>query len=196
MSINLFHPLLYMRPCPLELAENGFAFHRAFVRWLCYSLKRCVPPFHSNRLMIGAPFGVKIIDGRWTDVDLKECIFLAYNLCKQNNYIVYSSHIIEDFGANMRQLNRYVIEDIREVRRSAIYVGITDGSNSNGMAVELGVAVACGIYTILFVHESAKTVTFLEEIVRANNGLVFSYLSANDVVDQLYTCLKFKIRLD
>ena len=123
-----------------------------------------------------------------------ECIIRTYYLCRENNYEVYSAHIIEEFGTKLRKIDKYVIDDIREAKDAAIYVGITDGTLSNGMAVELGIAAASGTQILLFVHESAQDVSFLEELARTHSGIVLRYSRADDIVDQLCKRLKLKNR--
>jgi len=151
---------------------------------------RYFPPPVERTLMIGAPLTAKIIDDAWSDPELKECIVRAYYLCKQNDYAVYSAHIIEEFGAKLRKLGSYVVADVREAKDSAVYIGITDGTASNGLAVEVGIAAASGTEIHLYVRDTSENLAFLEELVRAHKGSLESYGTPDELIEKIKKKLK------
>jgi hypothetical protein len=157
--------------------------------WLNW--RRYFPTTEERDMMLGAPLTAKLIDGRWQDLEMKDCITRAYFICQQNGYRVYSAHLIEEFGAKLRKLSGYVLEDVRQAKDAAVYVGITDGTQSNGMAVELGIAASCGTEIILFVKASSPHVSFLEELTRMHGGTVLPYSSSDDLIEKL--CRKLKL---
>lgn len=169
-----------------------FAFtllHTIVDYWLNW--RRYFPTPEESDMMLGAPLTAKLIDGKWQDREMMDCITRAYFLCQQNGYRVYSAHVIEEFGAKLRKISGYVLADVRQAKDAAVYVGITDGTQSNGMAVELGIAASCGTEIILFVKESSPHVSFLEELTKMHGGTVLPYSSSNDLIEKL--CRKLKL---
>jgi hypothetical protein len=110
--------------------------------------------------MIGAPLTAKLVDGHWSDKELMDCIMRAHYICERSDYVVYSAHVIEQFGVKLRKVRNYVLADVREAKDAAVYIGITDGTQSNGMAVELGIAAASGTRILLFVRNETDQVFF------------------------------------
>jgi hypothetical protein len=135
--------------------------------------------------MIGAPFTGKVHGGHWGDEELKHCIFRLFYILEHNHYTVYSAHMIEKFGEKLRQPTQYLWDDVREAQDVALYIGITDGTQSNGLAVELGVAATNATQILLFVREKSTGISFLEQLVRAHNGVVLRYQSSNDLIEKL-----------
>jgi hypothetical protein len=134
------------------------AVHTFFDYW--WNWRRYFPSPDDRRLMIGAPLTAKLVDGHWSDKELMDCIMRAHYICERSDYVVYSAHVIEQFGVKLRKVRNYVLADVREAKDAAVYIGITDGTQSNGMAVELGIAAASGTRILLFVRNETDQVFF------------------------------------
>lgn len=142
-------------------------------------------------VMIGAPLTQKIISGKWKDKEMKEAISDSFKLLKLNGYEVYSAHEIEKYGEQLRDKKEYVIQDVEIAKKANWYIGITDGTVSNGLAVELGVAASHGVKLILFKRKGSTGTNFLETLVQAYDGTLLSYTSSANLLNQLAIIMKF-----
>ena len=151
--------------------------------------RRYFPAPEHSRIMIGAPFTGKLVDSQWLDDELKAAILRVASLCQQNGFSVYSAHVIERFGKSTRAVEQYVPADIHEAKRASVYIGITDGTPSNGLAVELGLAAASGTEVVLFVKHATEGASFLEAVVAGAKGKVIRYSDPGEIVRNVYDAL-------
>ena len=116
---------------------------------------------------------------------MKDVIWKSMALLELNDYDVYSAHQIEEYGKKLRKPDDYVVKDIERATSTTWYIGITDGTESDGLAVEFGAAASHGANLILFTRHEGLGTGFIESLVKSYGGTVLTYASSDDLVNQL-----------
>jgi hypothetical protein len=133
----------------------------------------------NNILMIGAPFAGKLSSGKWIDIEFMKCITIAYNTFKAKGFDVYCAHVNASFGQEINDPSSFLRRDVEAVASCNIFVGITDGTMSTGLALELGIAYALQKRIVLLLKDKAVHASYLCALTDLACGEIHYYSNSD-----------------
>lgn len=118
------------------------------------------------------------------DASCKYLIMRIIELLEKEGFEVFSSHVLEDWGAKLAPPDEYLPRDIEELEKSDVMIALID-ENTHGVYVELGWAHLIGKRIIALTKADMKMPEFIGGILEVNKVDIIYFNSNGDLLTKL-----------
>lgn len=137
------------------------------------------------KAFLAAPFSNKYNKQKKEfDVSCKYLIMCIIELLEKEEFEVFSSHVIEEWGDKLAPPDEYLPRDIEELEKSDILIALID-ENTPGVYVELGWGYLLRKRIIALIKTDMKIPEFVSGILEVNKVDIIYFNSTNDLLIKL-----------